>query len=98
MNQLLDTVQHDLFNPKTLLGALSCGLVFLGVATVLAALVRRFARRMEAHLSDVTGLRFVSLAPSFGLERACLDDVRRTLARCQGSRMKTSPETLLTLD
>ena len=60
MNHLLNAVQHDLFNPKTLIGAACLGIVFLAAATALAALVRRAARRVQVHLSDVTGLSFAS--------------------------------------
>jgi small-conductance mechanosensitive channel len=60
MNQLFDALQYDLLDPKTPIGAVSWGLVFLGFSIVLATFVRRFQRRAEAHLSDVTGLRFAS--------------------------------------
>ncbi|MEJ7137045.1 mechanosensitive ion channel family protein [Amphibiibacter pelophylacis] len=51
---------NTLFDPKTLIGALSLGAVFLVAALVLAALVRRLTRRVAPHLTDVTGLAFAS--------------------------------------
>jgi small-conductance mechanosensitive channel len=62
MGELLDAVQRDLLNPKTVIGAITWGLVFMGIATVLAILIRRSAKRVESRLSDVTGLRFASAA------------------------------------
>lgn len=58
MDHLLNAVQGDLLDPRTLTGALVWAIVFLVIAAVAAASVRRLTRRMEAHLSDVTGLRF----------------------------------------
>jgi small-conductance mechanosensitive channel len=60
MDYLLDAIHKELLNPKSLIGALFYGLVFIGLTTVLAAMIRRAARRVEPRLSDVTGLRFVS--------------------------------------
>jgi len=60
MNDLYVAAQHDFFNPKTPLGALCLGIVFLLAASVFAALVRRATRRVQAHLTDVTGLSFAS--------------------------------------
>lgn len=60
MDHLLAAIQRDLLNPKTLTGGLVWGIVFIGVGTVLAAVIRRFARRIESRLSDVTGVRFIS--------------------------------------
>jgi len=60
MNHSIDILQHDLLDPGTLVGAAFYGLVFLAAAMALAALVRRAARRVKAHLSDVTGLSFAS--------------------------------------
>ena len=57
---MLDAIRRSLFDPDTLLGAALWGAIFVGFAMALAALVRRFARRVEPHLSDVTGLRFIS--------------------------------------
>jgi len=67
MNDLYVAAQHDFLNPKTPLGALCLGILFLMAATVLAALVRRATRRVQAHLTDVTGLSFASaFAQLFG--------------------------------
>ena len=60
MNYLLDAIRMDLLDPKSLIGAVFYGFVFVGLATVLAVVIRRTARRVEPRLSDVTGLRFVS--------------------------------------
>ena len=60
MNDILHRAASDFLNPATLVGGVFWGLVFLLVASGLAALIRRAARRIEPHLSDATGLRFVS--------------------------------------
>jgi len=57
---MLEALHRSLFDPNTLLGATLWGMVFIVLAMALAALVRKFSRRIEPHLSDVTGLRFVS--------------------------------------
>ncbi len=58
MEDVLSTIA--LLDPKPFLGALLYGVVFIGLTTFLATLIRRLARRVESRLSDVTGLRFVS--------------------------------------
>ena len=60
MNPLLKTWQHSLLNPNTILGAAIYALIFLGVALALGTLIRKVARRVETHLTDVTALRFAS--------------------------------------
>lgn len=60
MNHFLDRVWENLLNPGTLVGAISLGILFFAVSTVLATFVRKAARRVEPHLSDVTGLSFAS--------------------------------------
>jgi moderate conductance mechanosensitive channel len=60
MNYLLEAARHDFLNPRTALGAVSFGIFFLVFAIALAAVVRRGARQLESHLSDVTGLSFAS--------------------------------------
>jgi len=60
MNSMFDAIQHDFFDPRTSIGAVSLGVLFLLTAIVLAGFVRRGARRLRAHLSDVTGLAFAS--------------------------------------
>src|SRR5580692_6814529 len=60
MNDLLHDVRHDFFNPHTPLGAICIGLLLLAAASTFALLVRRSTRRVETHLSDVTGLAFAS--------------------------------------
>ena len=60
MDSLVALVHKDIFNPNTLIGALAWGLVFFAIATGVVAGVRRFTRRVESHLSDVTGLRFAA--------------------------------------
>jgi small-conductance mechanosensitive channel len=60
MSHLLDAARADLLNPSTPIGAVFWAVLFFLGATLLAALIRRAARRIEQHLSDRTGLRFVS--------------------------------------
>jgi len=60
VEDLLSALGRDFFNPATALGAVGIGLVFVLAAIACAALVRRAARRVELHLSDVTGLSFAS--------------------------------------
>lgn len=49
-----------LFDPQSLIGAATLAVVFLLLAAACAALVRRAAKRVEPHLSDITGLAFAS--------------------------------------
>jgi small-conductance mechanosensitive channel len=60
MSDFLHLALSDLLSPRTVLGALVLGGIFLVTAVGLAAFVRRGARRLEMHLSDVTGLAFAS--------------------------------------
>ena len=60
MNYLDHVAQSDLLSPRTALGAVILGALFLVAAVGLAAFVRRGARRLRVHLSDVTGLAFAS--------------------------------------
>jgi small-conductance mechanosensitive channel len=60
MDYLLGAIHKYLLNPHTLIGTAVWGVVFIGFATMLAAVIRRFARRVESRLTDVTGLRFAS--------------------------------------
>jgi small-conductance mechanosensitive channel len=60
MEHLLDAIRLDLLNPKSLVGALFYGAIFIALAAVVAAVIRRTARRVEPRLTDVTALRFVS--------------------------------------
>ncbi|MCQ4167481.1 mechanosensitive ion channel domain-containing protein [Tahibacter harae] len=54
-------MSHGLFDTTTLLGAMSLAVVALAVASTVALLIRRFTRRLEPRLTDVTLLRFVTL-------------------------------------
>lgn len=49
-----------LFDPQSPLGAIALALIFLLAAYLLTTLVRQATARVEAHLSDVTGLAFTS--------------------------------------
>ena len=60
MTNLLKTLRIDMLNPTHVIGAGVWAAVFLIIALVLAAAVRRFGRHLESRLSDVTGLRFAS--------------------------------------
>lgn len=54
-------MSHGLFDPETWLGALFLAAVALVIAFAVALLIRRFTRRLEPRLTDVTLLRFVTL-------------------------------------
>jgi small-conductance mechanosensitive channel len=60
MSHLLQDVQRSLFDPRTLIGAVFFGIVFLVAAMILAKLVRKATKRIKSHLSDVTGVTFAS--------------------------------------
>ncbi len=60
MSHLLDTIKSDLFDPKTLVGAVFFGVLFLIAASAFAAVIRRAAQRIKVHLTDKTGLDFAS--------------------------------------
>ena len=50
----------DAFDPATILGAVTYGLVFVLLALFAGRGVRTLARHGESHLSDLTALRFVT--------------------------------------
>ncbi|QIL21196.1 mechanosensitive ion channel domain-containing protein [Thermomonas sp. HDW16] len=50
-----------LLDPNTLTGALVLAAAAFAIATIVVVLIRRFTRRLEKRMSDVTVLRFVSL-------------------------------------
>lgn len=54
-------IGHDIFNPQTWPGALFYALITLVIASAIAFGIRRFERRLQKRLTDVTVLRFVSL-------------------------------------
>ena len=60
MDDFIHIAQADFLSPRTALGAVILGIVFLGAAVGLSAFVRRGTRRLQVHLSDVTGLAFAS--------------------------------------
>lgn len=60
MAQLLALLEKDLFNPRTIVGAMVWAGIFTIVALVVAHGVRLVARRAETRLSDQTGLPFVT--------------------------------------
>lgn len=60
MTPLIDTAKSNLLDPQTLAGALIFAIVFFIAASAVAAIVRKAAKRIEAHLSDATGLAFAS--------------------------------------
>jgi len=57
---VLATLRGDLFNVTEPLGIAFIGLLFFLFALFLSMLTRRLARRMEAFLTDVTGVRFAA--------------------------------------
>lgn len=60
MSNLAAPLVADLLNPASAPGALLLGGLVLTLALLAIALVRRFARRVGQHLSDVTALGFTS--------------------------------------
>jgi small-conductance mechanosensitive channel len=58
--QLPDFSVSRLLSATTVAGALLLAVIVLGASLVLATIVRRAARRVEGHLTDVTGLRFAA--------------------------------------
>jgi small-conductance mechanosensitive channel len=61
MSHLINSLQRDFMNPNTLIGAVFYGLLFLVLAIAIGTIVRKFSKRLESNLTDVTGLRFASL-------------------------------------
>lgn len=57
---MLDSILQDLLKPTTLVGAVFLGALFILVTTTIVVFIRRFVRHIEARLSDVTALRFLS--------------------------------------
>ena len=51
----------QLFDPQSPVGVVFFGVLALAIASVIALLIRRFTRRLEARMSDVTVLRFIGL-------------------------------------
>ncbi len=60
MNHLLSKIYTDSLDPKTLIGALVFGVIFLVIAVFVSGGISRITKRIESRLSDVTGLRFAS--------------------------------------
>jgi small-conductance mechanosensitive channel len=60
MESFLNTIDISLLDPKTLIGAVIWGIIFMGAAAILAAFIRRSARLAQPRLTDVTGLHFAS--------------------------------------
>lgn len=60
MGKFFDRTLTELFNPASLVGALSYGLIFLVLAGIGARVVRVVAVQSKAHLSDHTALNFVT--------------------------------------
>lgn len=54
-----------LLDPKSLVGALCIGVLAFALASIVALLIRRGARRVERHLTDVTTLAFASAFAQF---------------------------------
>ena len=57
---MLQHTVSDIFDPATLLGALSYAAVFIVLALFSGRGIRALARHSESHLSDLTALRFVT--------------------------------------
>ncbi len=60
MNYLRDVVQHHIFDPKTVIGAVFFGMVFLIASMAMATLVIKAERHVQSHISDETGISFAS--------------------------------------
>lgn len=60
MNDLWNFIRQNLFDPANALGAVFWAIVFLLAAVILARLIRRGAHQIGQHLSDKTGLQFIS--------------------------------------
>ena len=56
-----DHAWRHLLDPTTLAGAAFYGVLAFVLASIVVLVIRRFSRRLEHRLSDVTVLRFVSL-------------------------------------
>lgn len=65
MDHLSDPVLARLFDPATPPGAVFAAVLIFGLASFAVALIRRGARRVGGHLSDVTALRFASALAQF---------------------------------
>jgi small-conductance mechanosensitive channel len=57
---MLQQTLADIFDPASLLGAVTYGLIFVVLALFAGRGVRVLARHGESHLSDLTALRFVT--------------------------------------
>jgi moderate conductance mechanosensitive channel len=57
---MLQQTLADIFDPASLLGAVTYGLIFVVLALSAGRGVRVLARHGESHLSDLTALRFVT--------------------------------------
>lgn len=57
---MLQQALADVFNPASILGAVTYGLIFVLLALFAGRGVRALARHGESHLSDLTALRFVT--------------------------------------
>lgn len=60
MDSVQDRFLSRLLNPTSLSGGLIYALLFLGMAIIVARLIRVFAARSKEHLPDVTAINFIS--------------------------------------
>jgi len=60
MDHLFGALRTEVVDPNTVIGAFVWALVFTAAAIIMTATIRRTARRLEPHLSDRTGLHFVT--------------------------------------
>ena len=65
-------IRHDLFDPATMMGAAFYAVLAIVAASLVAWSIRRFTRRLEHRLSDVTVLRFVAMFAQMLLYLAAL--------------------------
>ena len=60
MDSIQDSFLSRVLNPTSLSGGLIYALLFLGMAIIVARLIRVFAERSKEHLPDVTAINFVA--------------------------------------
>jgi moderate conductance mechanosensitive channel len=60
MDSVQDRFLSRLLNPTSLSGGLIYALLFLGMAIIVARLIRVFAARSKEHLPDVTAINFIA--------------------------------------
>ena len=60
MDHLFGGLRREHVDPNTVIGAFVWALVFTAAAIIMTATIGKAARRLEPHLSDRTGLHFLT--------------------------------------